>query len=232
LINFSRGGALRVWVCALGLLAQVPASAQTPGSVAAPAAIKAPAAVALYLHHDVLDDRFMPLLVARLTPQLAVPVSAGRFELDMRPHRSWTQLLWPMDAVPVMEDIARRIDWAQPPGVTRIFIVMPDIRLKPARYNFAVSVGSASTPFQLSMVSLARLQVLDANGRDKNPDKTAERTAKLIVKNIARLAGYSHSQRCVFAFPNSLAELDALPHNFCEPDLSALVQAGIARRPP
>jgi hypothetical protein len=53
----------------------------------------------------------------------------------------------------------------------------------------------------------------------------------MIVKNVARVAGYGGSGLCLLGFPRSLAELDALPQSFCEPDLSALTTAGVLRAP-
>ena len=74
-------------------------------------------------------------------------------------------------------------------------------------------------------------QLTDGGRVDRDPDRTAQRAFKLIAKNTARLMGYASSDACLFAFPRSLSELDATPENFCEPDLSALVAAGIARSP-
>ena len=62
-------------------------------------------------------------------------------------------------------------------------------------------------------------------------DRTAQRVFKLIAKDTARLMVYASSDACLFAFHRSIAELDATPDSFCEPDLSALVAAGIARSP-
>lgn len=57
------------------------------------------------------------------------------------------------------------------------------------------------------------------------------KTDKAIIADLpdkVEALQYRHL-KCIFAFPYSRDELDALPEGFCEPDLSALVAAGIAR---
>lgn len=80
-------------------------------------------------------------------------------------------------------------------------------------------------------MSLHRLQQVGLLDRatDKNPARTAERVFKLVLKNVARVSGYAGSSLCVFGFPQSVDEPDALPEGFCEPDRTRRVNAGIAR---
>lgn len=106
------------------------------------------------------------------------------------------------------------------------------MRLPPARYNFAAATGSIDTEYHVIVVSLDRLQDIGLlSGTDHNPERTAVRALKMIAKNVARVAGFGSSELCLFSFPASLDQLDAMPESFCEPDLSVLVDAGIARRP-
>ena len=124
----------------------------------------------------------------------------------------------------------RSVDWGQNAGTIQVLLVPDDIRLRPARYSFAASNGTAASPHHVIVVSLARLQDRGfGEAADQHPGRTAERVQKLVAKNAAKVAGYGGSTQCIFAFPRNRDELDALPEGFCEPDLSALVEAGIAR---
>jgi hypothetical protein len=197
----------------------------------APARLLPPGQVLVQVHDAVADQRFLPLLLARLRAQLAAPVvEDGALHLDLAPLRGRWAWLRPMDAEPLLEQLLRDGEGRFSPGTTRVVILAEDFRLSPARYNFAVSVGGPAMPQRLSVVSLARLQGL-GGGVDRDPAQTAERVFKLVAKNVVRLAGYGGNGLCLFGFPNSLRALDALPENFCEPDLSALVAAGIVRAP-
>lgn len=190
-----------------------------------------PSQVIVKVHQDVVDRRFVPLLIHRLEQVLAMTVIAGDFRMRLDPFRptfNWGQRT---DAKPLLEALVRETDWSRPSAATHVFIIDDDIQLKPAKFNFAASAGGASTAFHVSLVSLARLQETDRHGRDISPERTAVRVFKLIAKNVARLAGYSSSTLCLFGFPANLRELDALPESFCEPDLSSLSAAGIARQP-
>jgi len=200
-----------------------PASGQT-------AAPTPPAAVRVEVHAGVRDTRFMPLLMQRLARVLAPALQEGRFALDLQPYAP--SLPWgPMDAQPLLMRLGEDLLARGAQSVTHVYIVEDAIRLPPARFNFAASFGSPQTPVRLTVVSLARLRALDADGSDPAPARTALRVFKLVAKNVARLSGYAgEAGRCLFAFPASVGELDATPESFCEPDLGALVQAGIARR--
>jgi len=127
-----------------------------------------------------------------------------------------------------MDGIAKaEVDWRGRTAV-HFFVVPHDIRLPPARYNFAFSVGSESTPAHMSVISLNRLQAKSwRDGQDTDPDRTAERVFKLIAKNTVKMTGYQGGELCLFTFPNNLDALDALPLSFCEPDNAALIAAGI-----
>ncbi|MCK0505304.1 hypothetical protein [Aromatoleum anaerobium] len=179
-----------------------------------------PTAVAIHIHEEIADQRFVPKLVARLQGSLAPPIVTIPTKMDLEPFRPTFGL---MDARPLLDALIGSIDWRRDGTVVRFVVIADDMQMKPARFNFAASAGDTSTPFHLSIVSLARLQQLT--------DRTAQRVFKLIAKNTARLMGYASSDACLFAFPRSISELDATPENFCEPDLAALVAAGIARSP-
>lgn len=194
-----------------------------------PGPILRPAAVILHIHDEITDQRFVERLVALLQLNLAPPITASPLRMDLERFRPRFGI---MDANPLLGALIGGIDWQRDRNVVHIVVIADDMRLEPARFNFAASAGDASTPFHLSIVSLARLQQLSGGVRaDSNPSRTAVRVFKLVAKNTARLMGYASSDRCLFAFPRSIAELDATAENFCEPDLARLVAAGIAREP-
>lgn len=220
----------RWWRNPIALLSAVCCPVLAYAASDAPGRLLQPAAVVIHVHDEITDQRFVPLLVARLARTLAPAIRTSAAKIDLAPFRLW---IGAIDAHALLDAFAGRFDWQRDPAAIQIVIIDDDIRLKPSRFSFAASAGDAGTPFHLSIVSLARLQRLAGDGRrDSNPDRTAERAFKLIAKNVARLSGYGGSTLCLFAFPRSLAELDATPESFCEPDLAALVAAGIARPMP
>lgn len=188
-----------------------------------------PTGIFIHIHDEIPDQRFVPKLMARLQGTLAPPIETIQTQIDLEPFRPAFGL---MDARPLLAALIGNIDWQKDGKLVRFVVIADDMQLKPARFNFAASAGDASTPYHLSIVSLARLQELAGSERiDRDPDRTAQRVFKLIAKNTARLMGYASSDACLFAFPRNISELDATPESFCEPDLSALVAAGIARLP-
>jgi predicted Zn-dependent protease len=197
---------------------------------AAPAsAMMRPVGVTLHVHQEIADQRFLALLLRRLEATLAAPVTLEVARFDIPPFRGPTRQV---EAPVLMESLVRAIDWNAEAGRVHVLLIGSDMRAQPANFNFAFSAGTAATPFHLSIVSLARLQVVAGTGTvDRDPARTAERAFKMIVKNVARVAGYGGSGLCLLGFPRSLAELDALPQSFCEPDVSALTTAGILRAP-
>lgn len=193
--------------------------------------VVAPAAVRVEVHADVQDQRFVPLLVEHLARILAPPIEQGHFELDLAPFESPLPKVFPANAQPLLIRIAEGVLARGAQAKTHVIVIEGDIRLPPARFNLAASMGSPQAPARITIVSLARLRSLSADGRDPKPALTAQRVFKLTAKNVARLAGYpGEAGRCLFAFPSNAADLDATPESFCEPDLGVLVRAGIARR--
>jgi len=205
--------------CALAVLAASAAAAEN--------ALMRPRAVVLHVHAAIEDQRFLPALTSRLEKGLAPAVYTLPTQIDLAPLRP---TLGKLDAAPLVEYLIEGFDWTYHASTVQVLLIRDDMRLQPANFNFAVSNGTPATPHHVIVVSLARLQnraMTDAE--DKNPELTAERVAKMILKNVARVSGYARSDRCVFAFPRNLAELDAAPAGYCEPDLSVLIAAGIAR---
>ena len=212
------------------VLLLLPIAGTSLATESVPGPILRPAAVILHIHDEISDQRFVERLVALLQRNLAPPITASPVRMDLKRFRPRFGI---MDANPLLGTLIGGIDWQRDRNAVHVVVISEDMRLEPARFNFAASAGDAGTPFHLSIVSLARLQQLAGDGRvDRDPNRTAVRVFKLIAKNTARLMGYASSDRCLFAFPRSVAELDATAESFCEPDLSTLVAAGIARMPP
>lgn len=217
---------------ALGLLLWLALAKTSHASAVAapppiPTAILRPAALVLNVHRDIADTRFMAELEHRLRKRLVPPVVTRPGAFDFSALRGFGKL----DAQRLIEGLVAGTKWNQNNSVIHVFLIKDDMRLAPARFNYAVSIGSAHTPHHVIVVSLARLQetrFFDSRV-DVNPARTAVRAFKMIAKNTAKVAGYSGSKACLFSFPRNLAELDAMPEGFCEPDISLLNMAGITR---
>lgn len=187
----------------------------------APAAhLVAPAGIVLHVSPAITDQRFMAPLLAELGRSLAPPVRVVDATYDPVVLRG---MLGSIDGNALAQGFGGSIDWERAGRDMQVLLVADDIRIPPARFNFAVSMRHPQVDRRVIVVSLSRLM-------DRDPRATAERVARMIVKNTARLSGLFDSDRCVMGFPRSRDDLDAMPLGFCEPDLSALVQAGIARR--
>lgn len=161
---------------------------------------------------------FVPGLLRRMNVALLPPVNIEPVALDFADvARDRRQLL----ADSMMAKIAAT---AGPfdAVVPEVILIAEDMRLPPARFNFAISEGRADVGARLVVISLARLWARDS-------DLVAARVARMAIKNVPRVLNYPGSGTCVFGFPRSLAELDAMAESYCEPDLSTLRVAGIAR---
>lgn len=207
------------WLVMTGVLAERPALA---------AELVAPAGIVLHVSPAITDQRFLPPLLAELGRTLAPPSRAVDATYDPVALRS---MLGTMDGAALAQGFGASIDWAAAGRDMQVLLLPDDIRIPPARFNFAVSMRHPQVDQRVIVVSLSRLMDRGLMDRaDRDPSATAERIARMIVKNTARLSGLLDSDRCVMGFPRSREELDAMPLGFCEPDLSALVRAGIARR--
>jgi len=215
----------------LGVLVAAAGAAVETGPGPAPSVVATPLmrprALVLHVHADIRDQGFLPDLIRRLERTLAPPIFTLPTRFDLGLLRAQGH---PLDAAVLVDHLIRSVDWGHNAGTIQVLLIPDDLRLRPARYNFAASNGTAASPYHVIVVSLARLQDRGLwSGDDRHPGRTAERVQKLVAKNAAKVAGYGGSTRCIFSFPRNRDELDALPEGFCEPDLSALVAAGIAR---
>lgn len=207
------------WLVMTGVLPVRPALA---------AELVAPTGIVLHVGPAITDQRFLPPLLAELGRTLAPPARAVDATYDPVALRS---MLGMMDGAALAQGFGASIDWTAAGRDMQVLLLPDDIRIPPARFNFAVSMRHPQVDQRVIIVSLSRLMDRGLIDRaDRDPSATAERIARMIVKNTARLSGLLDSDRCVMGFPRSREELDAMPLGFCEPDLSALVRAGIARR--
>jgi predicted Zn-dependent protease len=213
-------GARPIWVArrsVIGLAAAL--STAAPRRAPAQPLPLRPSAVWLRLPAGAKEQAlaFMRGLTRRIETALLPPLRIEPITLDLRGvAQEREQLLAEPLFGAVMAAIAQDAD----PAVPQIVLIGEDMRMPPARFNFAISRGGA--PVGLVIISLSRLV-------SRDPDLTAARVARMAIKNVARVLGYPGSGACVFAFPRTLAELDAMPESYCEPDLAVLRAAGIAR---
>jgi predicted Zn-dependent protease len=111
------------------------------------------------------------------------------------------------------------------------YLLLPhDLKAQSLNYVFATSYGNQTSRDRGAVVSTARLDVSNPLFEHHDgADVTALRVYKLILKSVARVAGLASPDRCVLAFPRSLAELDLKSHEFCAEDRETLVSAGILK---
>ena len=204
------------------------AGAIWPAAQAVAQALVAPSSIVLHVHAGIADTGFVAPLERLLAQRLAPPLRIVPSTLDLAPLRSG---IGPSEADPILRAFFLATHDRADPTAMHVLLTAEDIRLAPARFNFAVTSGGRDAGYRAMVVSLARLQVQGLFGRqDADSLRTAMRVARMVVKNTARAAGLLDSTLCVMAFPSSLAEFDAMPEGFCELDLGRLAEAGIARR--
>lgn len=221
---------LRAILCIVAVLLLAPPAlaAEAPMGLSGRPVLN-PTAVRLHLHDSIRDQAFTKPLLVRLRASLAAPVGVQPFRFDLAPFEPfWGKL----DGFALIEPMAQAIyqAGASKPGAIDFVMIADDMRGGEARFLFAASSGDETTPMRLGIVSLARLQRQILPGApDADPERTAERVFKMVLKNTARLAGYTTGQGCLFNFPRSLKDLDALPLSFCNADTEALTAAGILK---
>jgi predicted Zn-dependent protease len=185
--------------------------------------------VLLYMHKELKNTDFVEPLVCALRRVLVAPVDVQSLDIPFG-----AEFL----ASPGQLDVGKIADrfmrvTASDRGASRTFkyLLLPhDIKDAQFRFVFASSFGGATTPDRVGVVSTARLDVAAPElSRRQRAEITAFRVYKLILKSVARLAGYPDLQRCILAFPKNIDELDRKASEFCPPDRAALVAAGILK---
>jgi predicted Zn-dependent protease len=191
--------------------------------------LRGPGSVVLYVDKDMKYVDFVEPLVCALRRVLVAPVDSKDIRL---------QLSRSMLASPTQFDVGKvagrfiRATALEGTAQTYKYLLFP-FDMKDATYHFvfATSFPGRSPPYQAGVISTARLVVTDDRlTRHERAQMTALRAYKLILKSIARLAGYGTTNNgCILAFPRTLEELDDKSDEFCPDDRSTLVDAGILR---
>jgi len=198
------------------------------GTADAQAPLLVPQEIVFYVHSDLKNTDFVEGLVCELSRVLAAPVRAATVDLPLRADykASTSQLALAKLAAPLARATAGD-------GGGRIFkfLLLPyDLKSGTFNYVFAETYGA---PYLISVVSTARLAPAD-DGRSRKvaSDITLQRVYKLVLKSVARMAGYTKPEGCILAFPRSLPELDSKSSEFCDDDRAALINAGILKAKP
>jgi predicted Zn-dependent protease len=185
----------------------------------------------LYLHAGLTDTGFVEPLVCALQQVLVAPVLTRKLDLALKPEMRATRTQYDVDKVvnPFHQATLARTS----SRTFKYLILRDDLKGEPFRYVFATSFGNQTTPFHIGIMSTARLQPAK---RQTAPQQdamiTARRLYKLMLKSVARVAGYTEPEGCVLSFPRHLDELDRKPAEFCPEDRAALVAAGILKEKP
>jgi predicted Zn-dependent protease len=212
----------------LACLATVAAACLAGEPAGAQASLIAPQEIALYVHPDLENTDFVEGLVCELSRVLAAPVRAATVDLPLRAEykASPSQLAPAKLAMPFARATAR-----DGSGRRFRFLLLPyDLKSGNFNYVFAETYGA---PYLIGIVSTARLAPADAGlSRKMESDVTLQRVYKLVLKSVARMAGYIKPEGCVLAFPRDLAGLDKKSSEFCDEDRAVLIDAGILKAKP
>jgi predicted Zn-dependent protease len=212
---------------ALRLLIASVAAALAFGTGGDASALLAPKKVVLYVHTAIGSTEFVEILLCDLERVLVAPVEARRIDLPLGPEFAATPTQ--LD----VEKVARRFVPAtmheDGPDTFRYLLIPYDLKGGPWNYVFAASFGDERSPFHVGIVSTARLSANEPKNPRRAASITAERVYKLVLKSIARVAGYQKPEGCILAFPRNLQELDRKRDEFCTEDRAALVDAGVLK---
>jgi predicted Zn-dependent protease len=219
-MNRSLAKIIAVAAATLPCTAIGPAQAQTRTL----ASLSPPQQILLYVRSEIKDADFVEPLVCALRQVLTADVNVKNIRLPLGQAllASPTQF----DVSKVSDQFARAS--ASDGGLlTYKYLLVPiDLKDQTHRYVFATSFPRDHN----GVVSLARLYATNtAASRHERAELTALRIYKLILKSIARLAGYTNSNGCILAFPRNLDELDAKSSEFCRDDHALLVESGLLK---
>lgn len=190
----------------------------------------APTEVVLYLESNLRRTDFVDSLVCALRRVLTAPVSVQTIDLPLG-----SELL----ATPTQFEVAkvadRFIQRTAGDGNARSFkyLLIPfDLKVEAWnwRYAFSASFGDQATSYHVGVVSTARIAA--GNWRLQSPwdpEITATRAYKLILKSIAQITGHRGTGGCILTTSLSLEELDRKSSEFCAGDRTTLVAAGVLK---
>ena len=203
-------------------------AAQTPQTQHTDGALGPTDEVVLYVHADLKRTDFIQPLVCALRRVLVAPVHVADIDLPLGSDLMSTPTQFDVGAV-----TSRLIAATEAEGGAHTFkyLLHPyDMKDGQFRYVFATSYANAAAPYHVGIVSMARLDVNDANRtRAELAQITAGRAYKLILKSVAQLAGLPDTGGCILAFSRTLEDLDGKPAEFCPADREALVAARVLK---
>jgi predicted Zn-dependent protease len=212
-------GAAAIWLAAhlLGGLSAADAQTLTP-----------PSEVVLYIHSEMKRTEFVERLECALKHVLVAPVSTQelKFALGSDLRASPTQL--------DTERVANAfLDATINDGGPRTFkyLFLPfDLKKGDLPFVYDTSFTSTKAPIHVGIMSTARLDTRNPDYPDEqNSAQTAYRLYKLMMRSLARLAGFKSSNSCVLSLLRNLTELDRQSKEFCADDRATLVAAGILK---
>src|SRR3984893_12240886 len=204
-------------------------AAQTPQTQHTDGALGPTDEVLLYVHADLKRTDCIQPLVCALRRVLVAPVHVTDIDLPLGSDLMSTPTQFDVGAV-----TSRLIAATEAEGGAHTFkYLLHPYDMKEWRFRFvfaASSYGNAPPLYHVGIVSLARLDVNDANRtRAELAQITAGRAYKLILKSVAQLAGLPDTGGCILAFSRTLEELDGKPAEFCPADREALVAARVLK---
>jgi predicted Zn-dependent protease len=184
----------------------------------------APSQITLYIHSDLKDTAFVEPLVCSLRRVLAADVDWKEISLPL--NRSLLASPTQFDVSKISEQFVQATAADTGSSTYRYLIIPYDLKDQTFHFVFATSFPRDHD----GVLSTARLGVNDPGmSAAERGEATALRLYKLILKSVARLAGYGSSNGCILAFPRTLEELDRKPAEFCPVDRAALIDAGVLK---
>jgi len=197
-------------------------------SVAHAQGLTGPSEVVLYIHSEMKRTEFVERLECALKHVLVAPVSTQQLKLalgnDLR--ASATQLY----TQKVAGAFARATANDGGPRTFKYLLLPFDLTEAKLPFVYDSSFTDTKAVIHVGIMSTARLDTRNPDYPDEqNSAQTAYRLYKLILKSLARLAGFKSSDSCILAPLRNLAELDRKTTEFCPNDRAALVEAGILK---
>jgi predicted Zn-dependent protease len=192
--------------------------------------LAAPSEVVLYIHSELKRADFVERLQCALKHILVAPVSTRGLQLALGPDvlASPTQL----DGQKVANKFFKATAGDGGPRTFKYLLLPFDLKEERLPYVFASSFSNEQASAHVGILSTARLDTRVPNyPNEQNSEQTAHRLYKIILKSMARLAGFKSPDACgVLVSPRNLEELDQKSASFCPDDRAALVAAGILKR--
>jgi predicted Zn-dependent protease len=187
-----------------------------------------PSEVVLYIHSEMKRTEFVERLECALRHVLVAQVSTQELKLSLGSdlRASPTQL----DTQKVAAALVRATANDGGPRAFKYLFLPFDVTEAKLPFVYNSSFTDTRAVIHVGIMSTARLDTPNPNyPNEQNSSQTAYRLYKLILKSLARLAGFKSSDSCILAPLRNLEELDRLSTEFCPNDRATLVRAGILK---